>query len=121
MKRRAPREIPEDLRIAMTQIAALEAAGKILQECQDRLPLPAPEEMAHIKTVRRTLTPETYRLGVYQRVMMAIENSAADLRALYKNLDGLQELHLSAFDAKAIEAAVEALGAGAASPSEEKP
>ena len=121
MRKRASRKIPEDLRIAKTQIAAFEAAGRIIQECQARLPLPSPEEMAHIKKVKKTLTPETYRIGIYQRVMMAIENGADDLRALYENLENLQELHLSADEVSAIEAAVEALGEGASSRPEKKP
>ena len=115
MPKRAARVVPEDLRIAKTQIAAFEAAGRIIQECQARLPLPAPAEMAHVRKVGRTLTPETYRIGIYQRVLMAIDNSVDDLRALYENLESLQELELSADEIRAIEAAVEALSAGARS------
>ena len=112
MRKRAAIEVPEDLQMARKQIEALKAAGKALQKCQASLPLPAPEEMAHIRKVQKTLTPETYRLGVYQRVMMAIENAVDDLDAVYeKTLRGrLQDLQLSHYEVKAIEAALEALG-----------
>src|SRR5688572_31233870 len=73
MRKQASGPVPDDLELVKKQVEALKAAGKALQKCQASLPLPAPEEMAHIKKVQKTLTPETYRIGVYQRVMMAIE------------------------------------------------
>jgi hypothetical protein len=122
MPKRAATAVPEDLQIASKQIDVLEGAGKVLQDCQASLPLPSSEELAHLKKVRRTLTPETYRLGVYQRVMMAIENAADDLRAVIKVAaqEDLPELHLTHYDVKAIEAAVEALSASG-SRTEEQP
>jgi hypothetical protein len=122
MRKPADKAVPADLEIARKQIEILEEAGKVLQECQASLPLPSPEEMSHIRKVRRTLTPETYRLGVYQRVMMAIENAADDLRAIVENTsqENLQDLHLSSFEVNAIRAAIEALS-GSGPEAEEKP
>lgn len=104
---------PTDLQQASQQIEALEAVGKILQECQASLPLPTAEELAHIREVRQALTPETYRLGVYQRVMVAIENAVSDLRAVCEEAtpEELLEIQLSGDEVNAIEAAVEALRA----------
>ena len=112
MRKRADQSVPVDLELVRTQIESLKAVGKVLQKCEASLPLPAPEEMDHIRKVRKTLTPETYRIGVYQRVMMAIENAIDDLDAVYEHAlrEKLQDLHLSYYEVKAIEAAVEARG-----------
>jgi hypothetical protein len=76
--------------------------------------VPTAEEVAHIRKVRRTLTPETYLIGLYQRVMVAIENAAADLRAVCEEtaMEELLQLELSADEVNAIEAALEALSEG---------
>lgn len=122
MRKRMGGPVPKDVELAKKQIAALKAVGRVLQKCQASLPLPAPEEIAHIRKARKTLTPETYRLGVYQRIMVAIENAGEDLHALHEHTlrERLQDLYLSHYEVIALEAAVEALGRDAASPSRAK-
>lgn len=113
MRKQASGPVPKDLQLARKQVERLKAVGRVLQKCQTRLPVPAPEELAYIQQVRKTLTPETYRIGVYQRVMVAIENAADDLHAAYEHTlrERIPDLHLSQAEVKAIEAAAEALGA----------
>jgi hypothetical protein len=64
----------------LEQAQVLERVTQILQEAQDALPPPDPEEVALLRE-GGALSVAAYLSGLLQRVIMNVENAASDLRA----------------------------------------
>ena len=100
---------------AFTEIASaaaqvvqmLEAGLEILQAAQACVPVPAPEELAAIRTGEQPLTQAAFLLGLFQRAIVNAENLVSDLRSVdMETLSNLQDLRLSMLELNAIEEAV---------------
>lgn len=88
------------------QVANLERSAGLFQKVQDRLPKPSPQEIEEVRTRQRPMNRYEYILARLQRVVIALENVASDLR-LDLEYDFEPAVYLLAADVNALEAAVE--------------
>jgi hypothetical protein len=100
--------LPADIvRQILDQAQVLERVTQILQEAQDELPAPDPEDVALLRE-GGSLSVAAYLSGLLQRVIMSVENAASDLRAGLdaETLAVLDQLRPSAAEINAIESAL---------------
>ena len=72
--------LPADVvRQILEQAKVLEQIIQVLQEAQDALPPPDPEDVALLRE-GGTLSVAAYLIGLLQRVIVSVENAASDLR-----------------------------------------
>lgn len=67
--------------IAEQQSTLLDAVVEALQQAQARVPEPSREEIRAIRERRRPLSLPAYLRGYLQRVILAVEDAACDLRS----------------------------------------
>jgi len=91
----------------LEQAQVLEQATQILQEAQDALPPPAPEDIALLREGGH-LSVADYLTGLLQRVIVSVENAASDLRTGLdaETLAVLDQMRPSAAEINAIESAL---------------
>jgi hypothetical protein len=100
--------LPADIaRQILEQAEVLERATQILQEAQDALPSPDPDEVALLRE-GGSLSVAAYLSGLLQRVIVNVENAASDL---WTGLDPetlavLDQMRPSAAEINAIESAL---------------
>ena len=93
---------------AAAQAAGMfESAMELLEEAQASVPAPTLQEVAEMRQGKWPVTREAYLLGLFQRVLVATENLASDLRAIdEETLSRVHEIDLSALELNAMEEAV---------------
>ena len=98
---------PDVARQILEQAQVLEQVTQILQEAQDALPSPDPEDIALLRE-GGTLSIAAYLSGLLQRVIMSVENAASDLRTGVdvETLAVLDQMRPSAVEINAIESAL---------------
>jgi hypothetical protein len=91
----------------LEQAAGLERIAQILQEAQDELPAPNPEDVALLRE-GGSLSVAAYLSGLLQRVIMSVENAASDLRTGLdvETLAVLDQMRPSAAEINSIESAL---------------
>ena len=104
---------PEIARQILEQAEVLERVTQILQEAQDALPPPEPDEVALLRE-RGSLSVAAYLIGLLQRVILSTENAASDLRAGVdeETLAVLDQMRPSWVEINAIESALQERDAG---------
>ncbi len=104
---------PETARQILEQAEVLERVTQILQEAQDALPPPDPDEVALLRE-GGCLSVAAYLIGLLQRVILSTENAASDLRASVdaETLAVLDQMRPSAVEINAIESALQERRAG---------
>lgn len=92
----------------LEQAQILEQVTQILQEAQDALPPPDPEEIVLLRE-GGTLSVAAYLSGLLQRVITTVENAASDLRTGLdaETLAVLDQIRPSAVEINAIESALQ--------------
>lgn len=101
--------LPADIaRQILEQAEVLERVTQILQEAQDALPPPDPEEVALLRE-GGSLSVAAYLIGLLQRAVMSTENAASDLRTGLdaETLAVLDQMRPSAVEINAIESALQ--------------
>ncbi len=91
----------------LEQAEALERVTAILQESQDALPPPDPEEVALLRE-GGSLSVAAFLGGLLQRVIVSVENAASDLRTGVdaETLAVLDQMRPSAAEINSIESAL---------------
>ncbi len=99
---------PDASRQILDQAEVLERVARILQEAQDSLPPPDPEEVALLRE-GGSLSVAAYLIGLLQRVLMSVENAASDLRTGLdvETLAVLDQMRPSLVEINAIESALQ--------------
>lgn len=99
---------PDVARQILEQAQVLEQVTQILQEAQDALPPPDPEEIGLLRE-GGSLSIAAYLSGLLQRVIMSVENAASDLRigVDVETLAVLDQMRPSAVEINAIESALQ--------------
>lgn len=92
----------------LEQAEVLERIMQILQEAQDALPPPDPEEVALLRQ-GGSFSVAAYLSGLLQRVIMTVENAASDLRTGLdvETLAVLDQMRPSMVEINAIESALQ--------------
>jgi hypothetical protein len=98
---------PDITRQILEQAQVLEHVTQVLQEAQDALPPPDPEEIALLRE-GGNLSVAAYLSGLLQRVIMSVENAASDLRTGIdmETLAVVDQMRPSAVEINAIESAL---------------
>ncbi len=96
------------VRQILEQAEALERVTQILQEAQDALPSPDPEEVALLRE-GGSLSVAAYLSGLLQRVILSVENAASDLRTGVdmETLAVVDQMRPSMVEINAIESALQ--------------
>jgi hypothetical protein len=68
------------LEILEYETKALDQVAEALQEAQELIPRPSPEDAAEMRAGERPLTRNAYTLARLQQYIVAVENAASDLR-----------------------------------------
>ena len=99
---------PEVSRQILEQAEVLERVTRILQEAQDSLPSPEPDEVALLRE-GGCLSIAAYLIGLLQRVIMSVENAGSDLRTGLdvETLAVLDQMRPSLIEINAIESALQ--------------
>ena len=98
---------PDIAQQILEQAQILERVTQVLQEAQDALPPPDPEEIAWLRE-GGNLSPAAYLMGLLQRVITSVENAASDLRTGLdvETLAVLDQIRPSLVEINAIESAL---------------
>jgi len=100
-------DLPAVVHTAEQVVRMLDAALELLQAAQATIPAPTLEEVAEIRQGKRSLTQDSYLLGLFQRAILGAENLASDLRAIdLETLRNVHEVQLGIVELNAIEEAV---------------
>lgn len=99
---------PEISQQILEQAEILERVTQILQEAQDALPAPDPEDVALLRE-GGSLSVAAYLIGLLQRVIMSVENAASDLQTGLdvETLAVLDQIRPSLVEINAIESALQ--------------
>lgn len=91
------------------QASLLDSVVEALQEAQRCVPEPSREEIQAIRDRRQPLSLPAYLRGHLQRVILAVEDAACDLRSGTEDeaLQGIPDFHATETFINAIEASLE--------------
>jgi hypothetical protein len=107
-KQRPRKKLPAGLmELVEDQATALERSAEVFQEIQARTPRPSQADIEEVRSGHRPMTRDEYLLARLQRVIVTLENIAADLRMDLEYEFEPAEFGILEVDVNALAAAVE--------------